>query len=107
MAEWLRSEGHNVVETRSVATDPGDNAILEWALREERILITTDTDFGKLIFVDHRPHCGMVRLPQVPHAARLTLISEVLARHAEELEQGAIITVKGRRIRLTWPERNV
>ena len=49
IADWLRDEGHDVVESRERGVDPGDDLLLEWAVQEARILITIDTDFGQLI----------------------------------------------------------
>jgi predicted nuclease of predicted toxin-antitoxin system len=101
LAEWLASKGHDCVETRSIGADPGDEAILEWANREARVLITADKDFGKLVVVDGKPHCGVVRLPQVPHEHRIELMAEILEKYSSDLERGVIITVKGHRIRVS------
>ena len=40
IAEWLRTQGHDVVESRERGPDPGDRVLLEWAAQESRILIT-------------------------------------------------------------------
>jgi predicted nuclease of predicted toxin-antitoxin system len=40
LAEWLRGQGHDVLESRERGADPGDDVILEWAVAESRILIT-------------------------------------------------------------------
>jgi len=103
LAEWLRDGEHDVTEARVRSPDPGDAALLQWAANEARILITIDTDFGKLIFVDAQPHCGVIRLPDVPAERRIALISDVLARHSSDLEAGAIITIRGGRIRISRP----
>ena len=50
LAQWLRDKGHDVVESAKQGEDPGDEAILEWAASEQRILITMDKDFGELVF---------------------------------------------------------
>jgi len=52
-----------VVESREVGPDPGDRALPEWAANETRILITIDTDFGELIYLENLSHAGLVRLP--------------------------------------------
>jgi predicted nuclease of predicted toxin-antitoxin system len=105
LAEWLRQEGHAVVESRERGRDPGDRTLLDWAAAEGRVLVTIDTDFGKLVFADRMPHCGVVRLPDVPAARRLELMRRVLGAHAADLEAGAIVTVRGGRIRVSWPPR--
>lgn len=103
LADWLRSKGHDVVESRERGPDPGDRALLQWAATEGRVLVTIDTDFGKLVFVEAIPHCGLVRLPDVVAEVRITLMQQILARHGQALETGAIITVRGGRIRVSRP----
>jgi uncharacterized protein with PIN domain len=46
LADWLRAKGHDVIESRERGPDPGDRVLLKWAAREERVLVTIDTDFG-------------------------------------------------------------
>jgi predicted nuclease of predicted toxin-antitoxin system len=101
LAEWLRKEGHDVVESRDLGPDPGDRVLLEWAAKHARILVTIDTDFGELIFVEKLPHAGLVRLPDVPSKERQQVIQDVLTRYKSYLEDAAIITVRGGRIRIS------
>lgn len=101
LADWLRAEGHDVVESRERGPDPGDVILLEWAANESRILITIDTDFGQLIFLRKQPHCGVVRLPDVPASQRVRIMQELLSRFSQELETHTIITVRGGRIRIS------
>jgi predicted nuclease of predicted toxin-antitoxin system len=101
LAEWLRAGGHDVVESRQLGADPGDLALLQHAAREQRILVTIDTDFGKLIYSDETPHHGLVRLPDVPAEKRIALFQTLLTDHAVDLEAGAVITIRGSRIRVS------
>ncbi len=107
LADWLRSQGHDVVESRSLGPDRGDCALLALATQEERILVTVDTDFARLAFVEGTPHSGIVRLPDVPARKRIELMQEVLDRHAQDLRAQAIITVRGGRIRISVPDDEV
>ena len=101
MAEWLQGAGHNVLDTRDLGQDPGDMALLERAASENRILITLDKDFGELIHLHGRPHAGLVRLPDVLMPQRIALVEEVINHHGQALEERAIITVQGGRIRIS------
>jgi len=100
LAEWLRTEKHDVVEVSGLGPDPGDQAILELAVREHRILVTIDTDFGRMVHGGAK-HSGLLRLPDVPAAKRIELLADVLRRHREELSLGCVITVKNGRIRIS------
>ena len=107
LADWLRQQGHDVVETRELGPDPGDRAILDWAAKDARILITIDTDFGQLIYFENLAHSGLIRLPDVPARERQLIIEDLLTRYETELQDAAIITVRGGRIRISkGPEQN-
>ncbi len=101
LAVWLTEDGHDVVESRQLGPDPGDAALLEIALGQNRVLVTIDTDFGKLVYREGVAHAGVVRLPDVPAARRIELMVQVLADFADALESGAVVTVRGRRIRVS------
>ena len=107
LADWLRNEGHDVVESRKLGPDPGDRVLLAWAATEQRILITIDTDFGELIYLENLSHAGLVRLPDVPARERQLIMQDLLTRYETELQDAAIITVRGGRIRISkGPKQN-
>ena len=66
-----------------------------------RVLVTMDKDFGQIVFVENALHCGLVRLPDVPAAKRIELVERLLRDHSRELAEGAILTVRGERIRIS------
>lgn len=101
LAEWLRQQGHDVSEVRDRGPDPGDPTLLEWGSAEGRVVVTIDKDFGGLLFVERIRHCGLIRLPDVPAAQRISLVEQVLLNHSGELAESAIITVRGGRIRIS------
>lgn len=106
LAEWLRTEGHDVVESQNLGPDPGDLALLQIGKNEERVLVTLDQDFATLVWLHGVPHAGLLRLPDVPAGERIRLVRLVLERHAGELHEKAVITVRGDRIRVS-PNRPI
>lgn len=59
--EKLRSAGHDVDWVRTDAPGLADPLVLDWALREHRVLLTFDKDFGDLAFLAELPaDCGIV-----------------------------------------------
>jgi predicted nuclease of predicted toxin-antitoxin system len=62
----LHTAGHDVFWTGDLAQDPGDEEILAQAHREHRVLITLEKDFGELAIWRSLPHCGIVRLVNIP-----------------------------------------
>ena len=101
VAVWLRSQGHDVIESRERGLDPGDLVLLEWAASESRILITIDTDFGQLIFQQGISHAGLIRLPDVGANERVRILEDVLDRFSDQLQHACIITVRGGRVRIS------
>ena len=101
IADWLRTQGHDVVESREWGPDPGDRVLLEWAVNESRILVTIDTDFGQLVFLEGQSHSGLIRLPDVSSNERVAIINDLIERLQKELEAHAIITVRGGKIRIS------
>jgi len=91
VAQLLIDRGHNVAEVGQ--TDPGmrDDEILSWAVRERRIIVTTDNDFEEMIWRQGKLHCGVLRLENLPRSERMILLNDVLDRHAKDLETGAIV----------------
>ena len=101
LAQWLRAQGHDVAESRERGPDPGDRTLLGWAATEGRILVTLDKDFGEFVFRERMPHSGLVRLPDVPATRRVELMEKLLTAHSKELAKGAVVTVRGGRIRIS------
>jgi predicted nuclease of predicted toxin-antitoxin system len=101
LADWLRERGYDVREAAEVNPDPGDEALLQWAADEGRVLVTIDDDFGRLVFQGRQSHTGLVRLPDVPAGQRISLMKQLLIRYQQELESGAILTVGRERVRIS------
>lgn len=96
----LAAAGHDVIWAGDWTPDPGDEAILAFAQRESRILVTLDKDFGELAVVFGKPHCGIVRLVDIDPSRQASVGADVLARYGGELVAGAIATVTADRTRL-------
>jgi predicted nuclease of predicted toxin-antitoxin system len=75
-------------------------ALLQTAAEEGRILVTIDSDFGTLVYLLGAAHAGILRLPDVPASRRIALMADLLGRHGQDLP-GAIVTVRGDRIRIS------
>jgi predicted nuclease of predicted toxin-antitoxin system len=101
LAQWLRTQGHDVLYAGDQDTDPGDEELLAQAAVENRVLVTIDKDFGALVFAQGAPHRGLVRLPDVPPAGRIALFDRLFAEYEQEMSNGFVITVRGDRIRIS------
>ena len=101
LAEWLGNNGHDVVEAQTLGPDPGDRALLELAESENRVLVTMDKDFGELIYLRRVSHAGLIRLPDVRVARRIEMVGELIDQYSEALEDRAIVTIQGGRVRVS------
>lgn len=86
--------------------NPGDKALLELAEAENRVLITLDKDFSELIFLHRVSHTGLIRLSDVRMSQRIEMVEEIIETYGPELEERAVITLQGRRIRISHPPSN-
>jgi predicted nuclease of predicted toxin-antitoxin system len=100
----LAAAGHDVRWIGDLSQDPGDESILAQAHQEQRILFTLDKDFGELAIRRNLPHCGIVRLVNIPSRQQGAVCQLVLAQYGDELIRGAIITVETTRIRVRPPD---
>ena len=103
LARWLLEHGYDVLRVADVDSKMQDHKILQWALREKRIIITTDQDFEEMIWRENRRHEGVLRLENLPRIERLSLLEYVLTHHSQDLASGAIIIASSRKIRIRKP----
>ncbi len=103
LARWLIRLGHDVVEVGEKDPRMSDDDILSWALREHRIIVTTDNDFEEMIWRQGKLHCGILRLENLPREERRALLHDALDQHSQELESGAIVIALSRKFRVRKP----
>jgi predicted nuclease of predicted toxin-antitoxin system len=99
---YLIREGHDAIFVGDQMQQSDDANILEFAFRENRVLVTNDKDFGELVFRGGHAHKGILLLrPQAEsQEQRLKLISNVLIHHADRLEDNfCVATERSFRIR--------
>ena len=100
LATHLLNEGHDVELVSRIDLSMSDDDILRWAVRENRIIVTTDSDFDQMVWLRQQPHSGILRLENLPRSERMQLFKEVLANHSDLLINGAIIIATQRKIRI-------
>ena len=104
LAAYLRSLGHDVT---AIAHDYPhalrDEEVLAIAVREERILITNDLDFGELIMRRQHPHRGIIlfRLGDESLTVKQQRLDDVLTHHDRDLVDFIVIADHGVRVRRT------
>jgi predicted nuclease of predicted toxin-antitoxin system len=103
ITRWLADAGHDVTRVSERNPRLRDEEILRWAVRDQRIIVTTDQDFEKMVWREGKDHCGILRLENLPRAERIALLNDVMARHGQDLRAGAIVIARSGRIRIRSP----
>jgi predicted nuclease of predicted toxin-antitoxin system len=103
VSTYLKESGHDIVEVRTTDPRMPDSAILELALKENRIIVTTDKDFEEMIWHQRKKHCGVLRLENLPRAKRLELLEDTIDQFSEELESGSIVIATQKKYRVRNP----
>lgn len=100
LGQWLSEMGHDVVYVSDHDPQMVDEDILNWAFEEKRIIVTTDNDFEQIIWQENHPHCGFLRLENLPREDRKILIQDTLKYHIEDLEVGSIVIASKTKFRI-------
>lgn len=102
-AAFLRDQGYDAVHLREEGLQRlPDEEIIEKARLEERVIITHDLDFGRLMALsDSRlPSVITLRLASMQPTHVNFYLSEVLDRFTVELEAGVLVSVNEQAFRL-------
>ena len=99
----LKAAGLDVLWTGSWPEDPGDEEILGFAHKEQRVLVTLDKDFGEMAILQKRSHYGILRLVNIAARNQGPVCLRVLTLYQKELQAGSIITVRDDRVRIRPP----
>ena len=94
----LRQAGHDVIAIAEVAKGASDEDVLERALREGRVLITEDLDFGKLVYARGQASAGVILL-RFDHRVRRTApatVVEAVAKLGSRLQNAFVVFEPGR-----------
>jgi len=73
----LRGAGYDVVAITEQMAGADDQAVIDFARSERRLLLTEDKDFGQLVFAAAKQHSGVI-LIRYPVSARSVLTAAVL-----------------------------
>ncbi len=98
----LRRAGFDVLSVLENAPRAEDSEVIELAVREERILLTEDKDFGRLVYSHGQETLGVIFL-RFPTFARKQISRDVLDLVKQQGEKlvGSFVTVQPGRIRIS------
>jgi predicted nuclease of predicted toxin-antitoxin system len=101
--EYLCQHGHTARHWRELGPpNAPDKVIMEWAVKNQAVVLTHDLDFTKLLFQSgaELPSVIQLRLDDIRPQSIGEDVALVLQQHNEALRRGALITVTGHKSRL-------
>jgi len=102
-AALLRGAGVDTVHTGEIGLATAEDIeILEYARKEERIVVTLDADFHALLALSYAPSPSVIRIRIEGLRANVLvkLLQILLADWDEEIEMGSVLTVQAGRVRV-------
>lgn len=102
-ASVLRDEGWDVLHTGDIGLSRAtDRQILEYAQREERVIITLDSDFHTILALTNAsaPSVIRIRLEGLRGHGLAHLIKKIWPRIEPQVKKGAMVTVTESGIRI-------
>ncbi len=104
VADGLRQAGHDADHVRDYGMAAADDEVIfDLAVREERVIVSADTDFGTLLSLrqETRPSVVLLRRgSQRRPEKQVALLLANLPNLLDALEQGCIVVFDGNRIRI-------
>lgn len=96
VATWLKQNDHDVTSIYDDFPGIDDDSVLQKALLENRILITSDKDFGEMIFKNKKQHCGIVllRLIDEKPSNKIYVLKKVLQTYSQDLFANFVVATE-------------
>jgi predicted nuclease of predicted toxin-antitoxin system len=102
ISDWLIGLGHDLSYAARFAPRTADVEVLRMASAEGRIVMTSDKDFGELVFRMNEPAVGVIllRIDVPSEAERLAVIQKFWSR-IESSAAGHFVVVTAKTVRRT------
>ena len=104
VAKWLTGNGYDVVSVLAEMKGSKDITILHRAFSENRIIITSDKDFGDIVFHKKEQHAGviLIRLQSGSPKDKIKVLENLLVNYIDQLVYNFVV-VSEANIRIIKP----
>ncbi len=82
------------------APNARDEEIMIYARENEFIVVTYDLDFSAILSATHGRKPSIIQLRSIPSEQAVNVLAFVLSQYANELEEGAVMTIDLKRARM-------
>lgn len=93
VADWLKSEKHEVFSVFEQWLSVSDHEIIEKCQNEDYILITSDKDFGEMVFRNQKVHNGIILLRCEPNIfkKRIEVLKKLIQNYSNSLQNNFVV----------------
>ena len=93
----LRAEGHDVFAVAEVMRRSDDRELMDFAASQERLVITEDKDFGRLVHVAGARNNGVIfiRFPGNKRSAMATVVCSFVREQGDRLNRSFVVIEPG------------
>ncbi|WP_281635725.1 DUF5615 family PIN-like protein [Flavobacterium marginilacus] len=104
VSEYLKSNNHIVFSVFDEWRGATDEELLQKSILENYILITSDKDFGEMIFKSQKKHKGIILIRCQPNnfKQKIIVLTKLLANYADKLENNFVV-VTNENVRIIVP----
>lgn len=101
IVQSLRSSHVDIISVREEHQGATDRDVIDLAIQDNRVLITEDRDFGRIVFVQDRTETGVIllRYPYDMHSHVTEQLKELMDQTAEEKFTESFVVVQPNKIR--------
>lgn len=97
-ANDAENQGHDVLFVGDLDKRMLDENILALAVRERRLIITMDADFGELVYQSRQDHSGimLLRIPDANRLEKARVVRQILDQYGDQLVNRFTVYKNGR-----------
>jgi predicted nuclease of predicted toxin-antitoxin system len=91
------AEGHNVFAVAEMMSRSDDRELIDFAVTEERIMVTEDKDFGWLVYVAGAKNNGVIfiRFPGNRRGGVAIVVCNVVKEYGDRLNRSFVVIEPG------------
>ncbi|WP_395043066.1 DUF5615 family PIN-like protein [Flavobacterium sp.] len=93
VSEFLKSTNHIVISVFDELRGSTDDELLFKSNTENYILITSDKDFGEMVFKNQKPHNGIILIRCKPNnfKQKILVLTKLLQNYSAKLENNFVV----------------